>query len=52
MLEELVVDPTSSPNLSKMIGDDDLKTSYVVRLVETILSTPFRTSFLGRPCVI
>ncbi|WOK99459.1 general negative regulator of transcription subunit 3 isoform X2 [Canna indica] len=29
MSEDLIVDPSSSPSLNKMIGDDDLKTSYV-----------------------
>ncbi|RWW35000.1 hypothetical protein GW17_00000217 [Ensete ventricosum] len=28
--EDLIVDPASSPSVSKMIRDDDVKTSYVV----------------------
>lgn len=28
--EDLIVDPASSPSVSKMITDDDVKTSYAV----------------------
>lgn len=30
MAEDLIADPISSPSLNKIIGDDDLKTSFTV----------------------